>query len=714
MTGAVRRSMEERLGAGAYPAALSVLLSIAVSLQLLIIIAAVFSFIPIKLDSSLDDVLPQVLALFRPEREMFLYQFFVVMTVIVQTVLVVVLKDRWQDEGFFRKLGRYLAAEYIWIALEIFAVFKILVYKGPFWANALFYVTLVLSIVSKVFWPEVQVWGARIYNGLIGLSRDRRFVRAFDVCVIGSLMLFLWVPDVTSVLATIFTHDQWFELDSFLAAPAHALAQGRGLQTDAFAPLGAGVATVMFWLTQMFGGFNYEHLISAMIALTLVYFVACYALLRLWFKSVLIAAAGVLMLIKLQLFNIGAAPVVWAFPQHTPLRSLLDLLPIYLLWCYGRDAKRFYLWMAAAACGLSMAYVADTGFYQTLALYGYLAVLFVLPKMRRGLFAFPRDARKILAVGLMPWGSMVIFLFLLSGPVIFTKAYWVGNSEFLNGFWQGFGNVAIISALNVRQFFAFAMGLVIPVIFLAVGAIVILGNYLRGTSRKNLWIVFVCFYGLASHSYFIHRSIPAMYSVYSLPLTIIGCYGLRLLADAFSRERRRIVLLVAALSALGALLTNSQFVHYPNALNLTRHDWKNEHELYRLASSFEKDAAFIQGLTKPGERTAVISSFATKMLMDAGRRPYFYYSPVIVSAPMQENVFKGTALFTKDRMQKTLDQLQQDPPAYIFVEKKIYNLQVPADYQGSLQSWLALKDHIAVHYEPSGQGQYVMALKRKP
>jgi hypothetical protein len=81
---------------------------------------------------------------------------------------------------------------------------------------------------------------------------------------------------------------------------------------------------------------------------------------------------------------------------------------------------------------------------------------------------------------------------------------------------------------------------------------------------------------------------------------------------------------------------------------------------------------------------------------------------------MRENLFKGTALFSKDRMLKTLEQLEKDPPAYVFVERKIYELQVPSGYEQSLQSWLALKDHLAAHYDPAVYGQYLVALKRKP
>lgn len=714
MAEVVKKYIEKTFGEGAYHVILSVLLSIAVSLQVLIVLAAVFSFIPIKLDSSLDHVLPQVLALFRPEREMFFYQFFVVLTIAVQIACIAVFKDRWHDEDFFRKLGQFLIAEYCWIALEIFAVFKILIYKGLFWSNALFYTALALSLASKVFWPEVRMWSGRVYAAAAGLSKDRRCVRTFDAFFMGFLVLALWVPDKSSALGVILAHDQFFGLDSFLVSPAHARVMGETPNVDVLAPLGTGAPTLITWSARILGGLNYEHVLGVMVILGLLYFFAVYVLLRMWFKSCLIAAAGTLVAVKLQLFNISVVPLIWAFPQYTPLRLLPDLITIFFIWRYSRDFKRLDLWLAAGACGLSMAYVFDTGIYQTSAFYGFLAAVLFLPNMRLHSFTFPRDARKIFAICLLPWGAMVVFSFILSGPAVFTKAWWAGNMEFMNGYWQGAGNIPMTSALYARQFFAFAMGLAVPVIFLVSAAGLLFKGYFNETRRKDLWIVFVCFYGLAAHAYFVHRSVPALYNLYSVALVILGCYGSRLLADGLTRQRRRVFLLVAAVVSFGALVTNNQFVSYPNALDLNRHGWKAEREAYRSASALEKDVELIKGLTKPGEKTAVISSFAAKMLMDAGRSTYFYYSPVIVSAPMDANVFRGTTLFSRDRMFKTLTQLEEDPPAYVFVEKKIYDLQITKEYEPSLQSWIVLKVYLDEHYAPGAEGQYLVALKRNP
>ena len=60
----------------------------------------------------------------------------------------------------------------------------------------------------------------------------------------------------------------------------------------------------------------------------------------------------------------------------------------------------------------------------------------------------------------------------------------------------------------------------------------------------------------------------------------------------------------------------------------TEDDFKNDAELveyYRSHFDFQQDAALIDRLTKPDERVALISSFETKILIQAKRAPFFYH-----------------------------------------------------------------------------------------
>ena len=692
-----------------------VLLTIAICLQILIAVATIFSFIPIKLDSSLDHVLPQVVALFRPEREMFFYQFFVVLTIVVQVLVVVLLRNRWKDEAFLNRLVQFLYVECIWVALELFAAFKILIYKEPRWAKVLFFTTLALSIVSKVFWPEVRALGAKIYPRLIEFFKKRRFVLAFDIIFLAVLGFLLWIPDMQAALGRIFIVDQFDSVDAFLISPALAYFKGEMLNVDVFSPMGVGAPAVTGGVASILGGITYAHMVAGMLFLSFVYFASCYAFLRIWTKSFFIAVIATLLIVKLQLFHISVSPLIWAFPQYTVLRFLFDLVPIYFLWKHSQGGKRSCLWYASLACGWSMAYMPDTGLYQTLALYGYLVLLLGIPHIRKELFVLPTDIRKIGAIICLPLAVAILGLMLFSRGACLHGVFWSGSLEFMNNLAQGAGHLPLYYGLRTRQFFALIMGLCIPVFFLLSILSVTMRCYFKDTGRKNLWIVAVCLYGLSAHWYYVNRAEPTVYYVQCIPLVIVLCFWGIALLDLCSKSRRRIILLSLTVLMLGGFLTNNLFMNYPNALNIAGHDWSQEKKLYAEGMSFSIDVSLLKKSELVRGSIAVISSFATKMLMDSGQRPFFYYSPVVVAAPMNANELRGTRLYSKDRMLKTIEQLQNDPPAVVFVEKKLYNLQLPPEYQSYFQSWLALKDYLSGRYELSAEGgQYLLELRKKP
>ena len=50
-------------------------------------------------------------------------------------------------------------------------------------------------------------------------------------------------------------------------------------------------------------------------------------------------------------------------------------------------------------------------------------------------------------------------------------------------------------------------------------------------------------------------------------------------------------------------------------------------------SRFTKDAQLIASLTAHSDEVPLISGFETEMLMQANRKPFFYYFPLFISRP---------------------------------------------------------------------------------
>ena len=172
-------------------------------------------------------------------------------------------------------------------------------------------------------------------------------------------------------------------------------------------------------------------------------------------------------------------------------------------------------------------------------------------------------------------------------------------------------------------------------------------------------------------------------------------------------------LAVLVILTYGALVTGYLFTVYPNVLNLARVDYAPEIAFYHHEFDFSEDGAFIRRYTSPDDRVALISSYETGILMEANRKPFFYFFPMVYSEPMENLDFKGTEILTFSRMQKTLGQLENEKPTYVFIEKKLYTGQLPAGYYQHFQTLTILIRYLSSRYQPLDQGQYLLVLKRK-
>jgi hypothetical protein len=173
------------------------------------------------------------------------------------------------------------------------------------------------------------------------------------------------------------------------------------------------------------------------------------------------------------------------------------------------------------------------------------------------------------------------------------------------------------------------------------------------------------------------------------------------------------ILMGMFLASLGALLTNPLFTYYPNVFNLARPDWIPYKQFYSQEFHFEKEAQLIDSLTSPQEAVGLISSFDVEILMEAKRKPFFYYFPMLHSHFMNEDIFEVPYVNTQARMAKTLGQMEQAKPKYVFVEAKLFRGLLSRQYYEHFVSLRILMDYLHEHYEEYAQGRYLLALRRK-
>ncbi len=535
------------------------------ALQVLIITAHIYSFIPIHWPGPVPKGL-------EPERESFLYLIFLCAALVLMAAAFVFVRPQLEDRSKRRGWMHFLAVEALWLTLMLFAFFKGLTYRYPFynvlpyengrWVGPFFYGVVALSILSKVFWPEIRRFFDGFYPQWLAFTPSVCQRRAAGAAFAAFIFVLL-LPNGGDVSALSYVWDQFNHWDDFFLS-RWCLLRGMGPSRMVFLLF---VGVMIFWTALFF-------------------------IVEEWLKSFWLAAFAVLLGVKLTLFHYGMAPAAWLFPQAI-LRPGVDIAS-----------------------------------------------------------------------------------------------------------WQGLGNVPMYDALRVREFFSFFMGFSLPVFYV-----------FTLLSVRNTVTTMIAAYGLLTYTNYIAHPELFSYGAVAVPAVLLLCFWLDHLVGRFFPRIRKLVFAALALTALGALLTNRLFVTYPHAINMYGQDFSKERQFLEKSLDLTADAALIDAALKASEPAAVIGSFELPLLRQAGHPAFFKHAPLIMSTFLGSPSVRGLRLKTKDDLLDTIDQLEQAPPAHIFVEKKLFSL--PQEFYQSPAGTAMLLSFVRDHYEPAEQGKYFTAWRRK-
>ncbi len=725
------------------------IIAVAISVQLLVFLAYIFSFIPLQESPLLQTFFARHQALVKPEREAFFYHIFLLTAVALQGAGLWFLRRRLAEAKLTTALGPFAIVECLWTIFIVFAVFKIFVYGNPPWARGLLYLGLGAAVLSKVFWAELSQGFKQWVN--IPIS-----TRLADIIVPAFIAIVLFIPDITGLLAKMFVTDHFHHFDTMLTSPAWAYLKGGVLDVDHFSHYAVGMPVVLARLSTLVGGLSYESLVLILMLGTIAYYIAGYFFMRAWVGSVAVATCVILFTIKLQMFHPGVAPIIFNYPSATVMRYPLDILLFFLMLGYLRNPQPKFLWGAALVCGFSAFYMIDTGVYMAMAFGAFLCWVF----LRRGMERLP-----MLLVGryaLLTVITGLLFLFMAEGKYLFSAVFWHNLTERTSLFLMGQGNLPMYKSLVEGKYLESAIGFLIPLMYILVLIVTVALIWFKKLSEEHILVAVLCIYGLGLYHYYVLRSAGTSYDVVVWPAVFIGGFFLHALAPKPPQQRRIVMASVFALAAF-ALLTNHFFLNYPNFLQMSRNPFtrplvvmklddgrsffnhndvvwapalkmsvnslgetdeglKTENDFasdaefksyYKKEFDFSIDAQMIARLTPPDEKVPLISSFETKILMQANRRPFFYYFPLVDSRPMRMRMLDMTAIWTQGRLQKTLDELRTRLPQYIFMEKILLATSVPAQYQFLYPDLLVILNYIQMNYTTAEEGHWLVAMKRK-
>jgi len=724
-------------------------------------VAWIFSFIPIKVSPLIATLSLRHQALIVSKRDISFYHFFIIAACFLQLFGMIFLKKNFIKPGFSSQLRAFIFAEYGWTFLMVFGVFKMFVYDFAPWTKMIFYVSLVLSVLSKIFWKEIVEY----YNGVMRYwenhHKNIKLRRCYDIAFAVLIVLILYVPDTQGLLAKMFITDHFDHFDTSIMSAAWGSLKGAVIDIDQQTFYFPGLPIVMGHLAKIFGGFSYASMVTLLGLGMIIYYIAVYALARYWLKSIPLSMAMVLVLIKWQMFHPGVATIIFNYPSATIWRNPLDLLLLFLLLFHLRRPTQHLLYAAASVCGLSCFYMIDTGTYMTVTFLFYLIASLILDLQDIPLSMIRKKILNTAGIFLIAPLVTLGCLWLSQGPYLFTKIFWKNLFDTTTYFLLGHDALHMYKSLMDGKYLESWMGFFIPWVYTFVLIVTSTLLFLKRISRENLFVATMAVYGLGLYHYYTCRSADTSYYVVALPFVfILGFMFDRVVAEV---SYRRQVLAAVLGVVIFALVTNHYFLDYPNFLNLSKnpmthpvinikpedgigffnHNDLKWPEQFKLATNslgetdeklktendftddgqlkdffhqefdFSPDAVLIDHLTGEGERVPLISSFETKILMQADRRGFFYFSPFTDTRPMRMRMFVMTAMWSTERLNNTLQRLQEAASPYIFMEKIFLTPSVPATYEYLYPDLLILLNYIRQHYVPYEQGHFLIAMKRK-
>ncbi len=726
----------------------SSLLGILTALQATVLLARLLS-LRVPSSALTADVVGEWQSLLRPEWETVIYRGFVFFAITGAFLWVNILR-------FIPRLPRFAAAELVVTVAILGTCFKAAVYAGhPQLAGNWQIILLASAVLLKVFWPWVDRQTEALAEFALNKSNRKYIDLLLTVLMPLVIVLIIDVPNVQGAVARFFVGEQFHHNDSFIYGPVLAYASGAKLDVDVISQYGVGVGAIFGTLSSMIGGVSYENGLTLMVWGAIIYYVLLFFLLRSWINNTVLACAGVFLALKFQMFNAGVYPFAFTYGSATVLRAWFDIVVLWSLWAHSRCPRMRWLILAAAACGAQLFYIPSDGAYVSAMLAFYIFVWAWLNGGVRKLW--------ILVVLLAAPAIMLLLMGIFLGPSVGQKIFWENLKEFVSYFLNGFGLTPIDSGLIERKFLASLMGFVLPVLYvltlLFTGALLLL----RKIHLRNLFACTLSVYGLCLYHYYVARSGPSSYYVVSVPFVMLLIFWISKAGALFPENLRRMTSPAVLLVSVLMLLLNQNFIAYPNRFNVSRNpltdpavaqpldsglpyfyhlyrgyndqlkvplnalgqqdeglyaesDFRSDDQLlsyYRAESDFSVDAALIARLTKPDEPAALISSFEIKILIDAKRRPYFYYFPLAISHPLRSRTLVRSSIYTKDQLTKVLEKLDRDKPPYIFVERVLLQRPLPEVFYFYYSSMLYLVDHVMANYEVAQQGKYIVAMRYK-
>lgn len=596
--------------------------------ELLYVVGAMFSLFPRDFSALLPDVFAKDIAIIKSDWKMWVYHIVILIMITAGIVIVTRFKEYIVKDSFLKFLKVFCGVGAGIIFLETFALFFIIKMPLNSWAWGLFWGMVSISIISKIFFPELQaiLWKkSNATKGFIFISII--FVMTYltikaPLQVQGCFLL--WVLSLGIIFVVGWTV-KYYRFHRRFRSPLW-LTHG---------------ADVLVWLSSKAMIVNIGAIVGGLFIVSLLAIVDPLALIAkaafgehfYHFDFMLMAGAyvhsmGNVLGVDHNVFYGLGMPIVVASIAKYVLGSVnyVNVLNVYW-WLSIFYYVAFYcclrFWLGSVLLALAAVLLAIKWqvFYalsypvspiypngSPLRCFWDIPVLIMMwAYLKNGRSYFMYIAAIVVGFALFFMSTtgvdlyMVYLVFVLALrfvpmlqsknslpiyivaiPIIAAFAfYWgyCGNSVFTKLFWQdlmyypslftnGFYSVWFWDNLTTGHYLYFIVGCLIPLIYVATLLWIGLRLWRQEAKKEELITLVICVYGLSLYHHYLVLSLQNNYYMRAVPFVWVIFYWVKCYVDALSSPRRKA--LVAWTIAIGCavmLLTNHLYRAYPNMWN---------------------------------------------------------------------------------------------------------------------------------------------------
>ena len=262
-----------------YPFFILALAAFMESVQWLIVMSVISQHIPVDSTYYMARAFEKQKVTFGLTRQLWLYRIFILISMGLAAAGVFFFDKKMQEKKFVDAVAQYTVTQAVLIAIQGFAVFKIVSLGSPAWAWGILYTAMVIAILSRIFWVELSKAAAT----LVKMNTD------------GQLQGWRWLWDVGIIII-------------------------------------AQVILMMIWPKGVAGLWG-----------CMLYFILFYLLLRIVLNSTMGALLGLFLWMKWSLFYAAFGPSVWLPVMGATRLSLDVPLFLCLAFYIKTQQARFFI-----------------------------------------------------------------------------------------------------------------------------------------------------------------------------------------------------------------------------------------------------------------------------------------------------------------------------------------------------------------------------------